>query len=502
MARSDTFYSSLTAAEKVIQKRKLKFDYNGHYNFEEEYIKSDFRMALYSFSEEQLNAVVAKKKLSKPVTVALGLNQCPHCGVRVKFLFDGETLKSDSVCKYPGGLKEVVIELNVPSGKMVFANDLRHWFRTQGDFNVNNDVGIMLTTQAYEKVGMAHGFVSNTCPSVYKVNKQTLSISGAPSEEYWDEKKKDYLSRSKADIKKDKPKGKRVGGICTDLWWYCIVDYEDFKTRFLDSGTEKEFDAYVKDRCDVVDVKPGVFTVQHLFSGARDYDAKGQHHYAHITWAREPEQRNLYQQYKKLNRTISQCWMISLAQYPTLYCFQEEDLPKELTMAERVEKLKTFSAERLEHSYQRFLDHIFCTIGNGVDWHENGWGTSGEVPEGTPEFPTPVLTQKYHWYPMSRNYSSLYLAAHQNKNIFKDEVHLNESFLAGAYEIVHCMLTYKVERRNSITHESIDKEKHDKELENVIKEAEEQVVIAQECLEGLAKRYPGTVPDKLKRYLT
>lgn len=465
---------------------ELPTNFNGHYEFESRFYMSSLKMSLFDLNDEQLRLIIEGQKLSEPILLQLGLTKCPYCAERISFSFDGENLSVSTVCPYPGGMENVSVELNIPSGKMVFANDLRRWFRIIGDFDVNNDIGVKLTTEAYEKVGMAHGFVGNSCPSVYKVDGRTLTISGTPSDEYYDEETDEELPALKELYDSQLPAGEAVGGICTDLWWYSVVDFDDFRARFLDmAGSEESFDAYIKDRCDVINVDPGVYQVVHNMR-RRDYDSKEPppHHYAKFTWLREPEVRRYLEGYKSQDRTIGQAWLASLALYPDLYGFTEEELPESLSMEERVIKMATFPRERLESSLQRFYSHTFCTIGAGVDWHPNGWGSSQEVPASIPDIAVPEMMSQGWWYPMSREYSALCLAAF-NTEKWGERVHLNDSFLAAAYDVIYSILKFGVKPRSD---PRIDR-------------AEETKKIALECLHGLNKRYPRTIPECCQGFL-
>jgi hypothetical protein len=159
-------------------------------------------------------------------------------------------------------MPEYSIDLSVPSGKLVFANDLRDLFEGEYEeedlrpssrgwgFDVCTELGCRQVFEAYGRLGMAHGFVGNTCPGVYRRNKDTLTISTKGS------------------------KKQHVGGICTDLWWYSIVDYDDYVRR-VGASPPKVWSI------SVVNVEPGTYRVTqraHLF----DHDTVKTEHYAII----------------------------------------------------------------------------------------------------------------------------------------------------------------------------------------------------------------------------
>ncbi len=480
--KNTLFEKLLTKVQTKIYKddSNLIFDFNGHYNFDLKSFKAELVFHFYNFSEENLNCILNNEKFFLPIEMKISCHDCPYCGERINYLFDGKTIIAKTECLYPGGMKEFSLELNCPSGKMVFANDLREWFKIHGSFNINNDVGQMLCSKSYEKVGMVHGFVGNSCPGVYQISEKELSISDHEAEEFWDESIKKYLPATEEYIKKTIPPGKRIGGICTDLWWYSIVDLDDFKIRFLDmGGSEEEFITYLKNRCDVASVKPGVYKITH-YPNKEDWNDRSKRikplHYSLLSWYRESENHSYYEEYKNLNFTIGQCYLSAITNYSNLYGFSEEEFPELLSMEDRVAKLKQVPIEVLEESVQRFYDHTFCTLGNGVDWHRNGWGTSNEIIKDTPDFSLPPLTKRYSWYPMSRNYCALYLAAFDKTTSDGKKVHFNESFSVAAYEIVQNIITYGSESSFNI----------EKTIESK-KEEKEQIKIAKECLNALNK---------------
>ncbi len=491
----------LDKALEILDSKDLNINYNGHFPIRVEYLRKEllfrFIEILQKGLEENFENFIETGKLSKPIEFAFFAN-CQYCDEIVQFSFDGSNLNTLSDCKYRGGIKEVTVELNVPSGKMVFANDLREYFQVQGSFNINSQIGLMQTMKAYEKIGMIHGFVGNTCPHIYQRSQKTLSISDTPIEDFWDPAKNKYVSKTKAQIKNETPKGKVVGGICTDLWWYCIVDYEDLKTRYLATGgNSKTFNKYLKNKCSVVDVKPGVYSIQHLLG---DVDASKAKHYAHIKWNRKPEKRNLSEEYQKINYTIGQCFLVACRNYPTLHGFGRNDLPKHLN--ELAKELLLLPVERLEKAYQLFLDQTFCVTGNGCDWHENGWGSGETMPEDVPDFPLPKLTKQHNFYPISREYADLCLAAFNEKSIRGKNINLNESFLAGAYEVLYCILKFGAAINGNFTRPEINREAYEKEVLIHTQRLKEQTQIAQDCLNGLSKRYPGSIPKHCEEFIS
>lgn len=490
------FKALMDASKKFVRPnhQKIKYNLKGHqvHNLE---IELDMRV-LYSIVDSDIH--------HNNKNVILRFRECSYCGEPVIVSYDGENVIASVACNFPGGIKEVEFELDIPSGKMVFANDLRKWFAVQFDFNVNTHSGKLKTIMSYESIGMAHGFVGNSCPGVYKIDNRHLSISGgAPEigEEVWNDEAQDDLPLSKEDADKIIPPGKLVGGICTDLWWYSVVDYNDFKRRFIDMGNSlTEFKSYIKDRCDVVKVDPGIYKFKHFFD-ADDWENHNKinipNHYALISWSRDPEKIDYYAKYKKMDYTIGQCYLAAIAEYPPLYGFKEEELPNSLSMKERVEILYSFPIDRIEKSVAKFYSIIFCDFDRGA-WHPSGWCSSYPVPLDTPDFTLPLLTIKHQWPDMDKKYCGLFLASTGEESDLGSKVFtLNESFLNSAYDMCYAILEFGSTARKSYPSMSAVFRKE----EFRIKEEKNRQKITLDALKNLNERFPKTIPDRCLKFL-
>lgn len=185
---------------------------------------------------------------------------CGECGNRIVFAYDGETVyvvheedkDINTLCTEPGGIREYLSTLSVPSGKLVFANDLRSLV-PEGDKDryVNYNIEIKKTTLDYAAVGMSHGFTGNSCPSVYK-DGDTLVVGN-----------NNYDEDDEDGVPPEEPiKGEKVGYVCTDLWWYSAMDYNLFMKLTKEKTWPKErIDAYLKDF--TVEVTPGEYEITH-----------------------------------------------------------------------------------------------------------------------------------------------------------------------------------------------------------------------------------------------
>lgn len=131
------------------------------------------------------------------------------------------------------------------SGRVILENDLRDFFKEE-DYNINSAKGIIQTMKHYADQGMLHGFVGNSCPTfILNKNKGEIIVGMK-----WNEKTG----------KKIMPKGfKEWGWVCTDLWWYSVVDYEKFKKI---SGLS---DDEINNEYNVLELERGTWRLEHYY---------------------------------------------------------------------------------------------------------------------------------------------------------------------------------------------------------------------------------------------
>jgi hypothetical protein len=202
---------------------------------------------------------------------------CSHCEEKPFLEFNGKTFRLSEKCPRPDGIKIVETELDLRSGKVVVANDLRGYFddeNVETDFYVNEKIGILRTTEAYASLGMAHAFVGNTCPGVYRINDKKFTVSNGIYD--WEDEDKNV-----------KPEGEQVASICTDLWWYSICDYNVFKDKVKKAGGILK-DALDNNDCEVFNVKPGIYKVTHDFEARyKDDENTDIADYGTFEWVKE-----------------------------------------------------------------------------------------------------------------------------------------------------------------------------------------------------------------------
>ncbi len=386
----------------------------------------------------------------EPMQIQKGscLRRCYTCEGEPALMFDGERISAATECKYPDGYVYEV-ELNVPSGKMVVDDDLRPLFGIHGDFDINTMWGCRQTTEAYAEIGCAHGCVGNTCPGVYRQKDGKYIIANGY-----------YKKDSCEDEDHVAPPGEDVQGICTDLWWYSFVDYDEFIRR---AGRVSEKDIADK----ILEVEPGVYRFRHLIHDLKRYPegtwTEGQITvFAEFERVRDPDPvRDFQSEQDAMNYTAGQVIHRSIRDYPSLYGGKD--------------------------GIRYDADHIMCDLGGGGKWHPNGFILyAGDMSPDEPEIPIPTFDGFHLWYPLSE-YSALMGAAGLTKE--KEVPRLNPSFRDLAFNVARCMVKWGV-----MPHVDARPEKAKAEERRAISIWEK----AEQALKGLAEKYPDDVPDNCK----
>lgn len=365
----------------------IVLELRGHKVFDPSTISDKIHASLENVSSLKaiFHALTTGKPMLEEITLPPRVN-CNLCDQNLSYsTTDGYHYRVTEDCPLSEGI-DLTFELNVPSGKMVVSDRLRK-FSVLGDFNVNTLMGKIKQTKAMENIGCAHAFVGDSYPSLYKVGPDRYVI-GNPG----------YGKRAP---------GKELTEISTELWWYSITDHDEYfrRNEAIDPDTA------------IVSVKPGVYKFTHhvySFDFEDDLESEEPTIYANIEWVRPPDEiRDFRTEYLKLNYTAGQIIHRSMAEYPDLYHGPD--------------------------AIQGVANHIFCVIGGGGSWHENGFVVyDPDMSANEPEVEIPAFSKQYWWYHLSDEYSALALAA-------KGKINLNPSFAALAKNILRCMLEYGAE---------------------------------------------------------
>lgn len=147
--------------------------------------------------------------------------------------------------------KPIEIAIDIPSGRIAFADDLGFAYPISehkgSPQNADGPLWQKIITEGYGELGLFHGYVGNSCPSIHRHNG--VLIIGNPSYD-----NKNWETRD------DLP-GKHVGGIITDLWWYSIADYDDLVAHMHQIGSNIN-----NIRLDgVIKVEPGRYVLRHYY---------------------------------------------------------------------------------------------------------------------------------------------------------------------------------------------------------------------------------------------
>lgn len=433
--------------------RGVYFYSPGWYKSAEARIEEMMSLASYSFTKmeagdlEHLLAVLdSGLLLEEPLVLKSSLSsldrfECPNCTEKLGMGTDGKSLVVlGEPCPHPDGLI-TEWELNVPSGKIVVANDLREWFQPESDgHDINKRIGTHLQTLEYAKVGMSHGFVGNTCPGIYR-NGEDKFVIGNYQDEIWTGK--DYVPNPEP-----APWGEEVAGIITDLWWYSIVDLDEMERRFAHYNPDADFQEFLSDSyVHVVDVKPGVYKFVHPQGTNRDAQLV---EFATFEWVRDPDPvQDFLGEHMKQEWNASEVVLQSIMNWPTLYRPERDPEQKFENYEDRL-SWEEMSEEQRMHALAGASGQIMCTLGNGVDWHEKGFPRghiSEEVVALAAEFgDIPLFEGRRGWYPISEGYGMCLAAGVVNpNNVYtrhNEPVHYAPSFVRLALNILRNMVLY------------------------------------------------------------
>jgi len=464
---ADILLSSQLGREVLedVQAGKITVDSRGHWKGRPYAFGHENEDLLFMFCGPALGGecrrIVEARKNGVPADPPMKLSscfvQCFECSRDVEFYFDGFKFVAAEECPYPNGMPPIDIELNIPSGKMVVANDLRDLFPVIGGYNVNYTEGIRQTIVQYAEAGLAHGFVGNTCPSVFQYTDGFNFSIGTQG----------YIEGTEDNDWEDTPvplEGKEaVAGICTDLWWYSICDYDEFVKR---AGCEPG-----EGECDVVECLPGVYKFSNRYHMVDEKPYGDPKTYVEIEWVRNPDPvKNYRSKYDSLNFTAGQILLNKIRCWPTLYGTLNGDPDNDM------------------ECFVKAADHLMVTIGNGCEFHPNGWfGDDPDLDIDAEDADVPEFHGQHPWYPLSdcsnlANVCGVYSDWEDDQGVLP----VNDSFLALAFNILRCMVEYGYKdngRDTSAAENGASKKK------------------ATELLEKLTTLYPDKVPERVRKLL-
>lgn len=221
---------------------------------------------------------------------------CGDCGQELRFQLNPETLrvelaytfdgyevvdgrnvfknKNPSECEYSDGLKEYSVEIDVPSGKLVLANnisallskdvrDKRYSYMSDkmGRYSSISESkkANVVHSQFYEELGIMYLQGSNAHPSIFKNSKNGL-ITIKKSERY-NEETGDFDPNHTDDEE-------LVGDICMDLWASTAADYEVF-VKLCDEGGFSVDEMIKKLDVTIIDIASGRYKATNFYFSDR-----------------------------------------------------------------------------------------------------------------------------------------------------------------------------------------------------------------------------------------
>lgn len=134
------------------------------------------------------------------------------------------------------------------SGKIIVENDLREFFERPPGYDLNSVQGLINQTHWYARQGMCHGFVGNSCPTLYLSEKHGKILIGVDYDRETDEMNPTPILPDDS--------YKELCSVITDLWWYSIMDYDEFVARNPDVNVNA---------LTVVDIPAGNWKLEHKY---------------------------------------------------------------------------------------------------------------------------------------------------------------------------------------------------------------------------------------------
>jgi hypothetical protein len=439
--------------------------------------ENDVRATGTMFITEDPGEYEAKQKEgvphSSPVTLrVIHPDECSECGRDIVYTFDGLVVRATPPCPYPNGHPVTTFELNVPSGKLVVANDLRHLFPAGCDYDINTVAGCHETTLAYAKIGMAHGFVGNSCPGLYRRRGGGFVIGNHGAGYIVAKQGADYVE---VPVEAAPFEGTRkLTTIGTDLWWYSIVDYDEFVRRCEWKGLDpvKALDDY---RADIIKVRPGVYQFEHR-PGVRYGDGQPEHYAVFHKVRKADPVVDYVGAYLGRKVTVQQVVIDCVATYPTL--FSNRKTWEGMNEGER------------KHAIMRVADHYLCTIGNGIDWHPGGF-PDVTIPEEVPDFEIPRFNQRGSWYTLTGQYTVMGEVA-GIKQSFSDGVsRLAPDWARLAFYVLESIIRFGPEVRTYTT----------STWEAEVERARHVMREAVSIYYGLVEKHPDEVPPDFEEWM-
>ena len=216
----------------------------------------------------QLNVSTSTFTPTGEETLRISFNICQNCDDYVEFDFTdaypGKNYEALTACPVARDATYKV-QLNVPSGKIVIADDLRRTFgRPNGNASLNSIVGRQKHAAEFAEMGVAYGCVLNTSPSVFLAPDENT-----PGQQKIVVASLDYDYETGEEIV---PGGwNKIGEVITDLWAYSIADHDHYLQKEDENSRSENPPKGRVVKVDIAEVPVGVWEFTH-YADQPDFD--------------------------------------------------------------------------------------------------------------------------------------------------------------------------------------------------------------------------------------
>lgn len=269
---TDLFRMRLNLKDRM---ESLPLDPNGHW------VKGDLAERFFVYTLQGLHipleevkplyeAVKSGKPLDRWVEMETSRAICPRCTVK-RVYTNGATLRiGDEPCPHADGLV-ATMTLPVPSGKIVFHDDLRFLNPARFDRDINHMYYWKVQFDDYAAQNFVYIQMSNTNPSILRstLDPNTLIVEDCEIDDSGD----DWV-----EVLPDNTE--RLGYVSTGLWAVNALDYDDFLYRVerLSEHYESFDDSTDPDDYLVVQVEPGMYEVLFFVDNGLEVDSHREAH--------------------------------------------------------------------------------------------------------------------------------------------------------------------------------------------------------------------------------
>lgn len=220
------------------------------------YLSFYFRL----FGAKNLDGQEALDRFNKLSKVFTHRMECHACGKNLALYFDFDTMTlkpvSEESCIFNSISKQHSMELDLSSGKLLIANDMRRLFgsdeeqdaieqefqdrRNEGrHISINNTLGRMLNTEMWAENDMMYFQTGNTSPNYYFNEEKNYFVFRDAFEE-WEEYQDKAPDLDNLPFSIDLNNEKHLGSICTDLWAIHAMSMDTFKQLCKQHGLDEE----------------------------------------------------------------------------------------------------------------------------------------------------------------------------------------------------------------------------------------------------------------------